>query len=476
MIAVCALGLGSVYVEWTETRARGEDRRDEIARKLDAEDPGWRAADICKARNAGLPREEQNAAARALVAAGQVPQAYKDWSKTRHDFGRGDPEPGVRLAGEDRSERIGVHSECSDALVAARSVRTLPPGGHPLTFREDNPLGTLLHETVRTREVAGLLDLDTTVLALTGRPDEAIESVHAILACGRALGDEPTLASQLVRIDIAGVAVRSAERVLGWAQPTRGLADLQTALAEELAVPRLSYGFRGERAMLFDTMDCIDRRQVPLDDVLGRTRGRPGGRVRFVLYRKHLPAQQAMIAELYTAALAADRLSGPDRRAAFDTIRVKTPTSGDDTELVRLLTPRFDTVVAREDRNRALLGCAIAALACERYRVKYGHWPESLAAIPKDILHEVPGDPFSGGPLHYQRTENGIVVSSTRPPQPAIFDPPQVKKENLWVPVEFRLFDLDSRGRQAPPSRAGHRPDPTGSPGSSAGRDRLTNP
>lgn len=449
-VLVAGFAVGAVYLDWRETRAAGEARRDEIVRKLDSEDPGWRGGDICAARNKALPPDERNAAVRVLVALAKLPPAYKDWSKHRYDFPLGDPEPGVLLADDDLCERTAVHAECTDALTAARSVRTLSPGGHALTFREDNPAGTLLPNTQEMRAGGALLDLDATVLAHTGRADEAIDAVHGILACGRALGDEPTLISQLLRIAVAGDAVRAAERVLSWSEPHHGLVELQSVLAEELAVPRLSHGIRGERAMLFQLVDCIDRRQVPLSELRQQVNGRPGNRVRFVLYRQHLPAQQAMIAELYTDALAADRLSGPVRWAAFDDVRAKVPTTGDDTELVRLLMPRFAQIVVREDRNRAFLGCAIAALACERYRLKFGRWPEALTAVPKEILPAVPTDPFSGGPLQYRKTENGVVLSTARPPQSSLVDLPYLPKENLWAAVEFRLFNPESRGRPAP--------------------------
>jgi hypothetical protein len=448
--AACALVVGAVYWDWKQTRERGEARRDEIVRRLDAEDPGWRSVDLCKARNRCLPPDERNGAAVAVRAVTKLPQEYGEWQKARLASPRSDPEPGVRLADDDLRERAGVHAKCADALALARSVRALSPGGNPLTFREDNPVGTLLPFTQEMRGAGQVLDLDATVLAHGGRADDALSSVHGILACGRALGDEPTLVSQLVRIAIDGDAVRATERVLGWGRPTRGLAELQAAFADEKDVPRLSYGFRGERAMLFTMVDCIDRRRVPLSDLRRYVNSLPGTRVEFILYRKHLPAQQAMITELFTDALAADRLSGPARLAAFDAIRSKVPAAGDETELVRLLQPSFSLIVLREERNRAELGCAVTALACDRYRIKFGRWPDTLAAIPKDILPAVPADPFTGDALHYRVGGGGAVISSSRPPQSFAFVPPWPQADkDLWAPVEFRLVDPARRDRPA---------------------------
>ena len=65
------LVFGGVIVEWNGTRSRGEARRDEAVRRLDAADPGWRAADLCAARNAALPPKDQNAADSGALAAAQ---------------------------------------------------------------------------------------------------------------------------------------------------------------------------------------------------------------------------------------------------------------------------------------------------------------------------------------------------------------------------------------------------------------------
>ena len=74
-----ALGVGGVYAEWKITRSRGEARRDEAVRKLDAEEPGWRAADLCAARNATLPPKDRNAAERAMQAVELAPMTFKEW-------------------------------------------------------------------------------------------------------------------------------------------------------------------------------------------------------------------------------------------------------------------------------------------------------------------------------------------------------------------------------------------------------------
>lgn len=447
LLSLCALTPGAVYLNWASTRERGEIARDEVVRRLDAEEPGWRVADLCRERNDRLPRDGEHAAARIVVAYNLLPQSYRDWQSKNYDLRRGARELGVIPPDGETRELLAALAQSDASLTAARSVRSLPPGGHVLIIQEDKPIGTSLWHVDQSRSVQRLLENDATARCLGGRPDDAIESVLAMLACARAIGDEPTLTSQLVRIAMTEDAVRTVERVLGWGQPTRGLGGLQAELLSERDVPRLTYGFRGERAIAYETVECIDRRQIPLRELRRSYTGLPGNRVEFVLYRKHLPAQQARLAESYTEALAAERKCGSERWDAYEAVRHAIPPVGEGTELVNCFMPRLTAVVVREDRLRALLSCAVVGLACERYRHSHGRWPERLEQIPKDILPIVPSDPFSGSPPLYRREADGIVVTSVRPPARLAADVADTPTENVRSAVEFWVLNPDRRGR-----------------------------
>jgi hypothetical protein len=458
-----ALVVGGVYAEWAITRARGEALRDAAVHKLDAEDPCWRAADLCAARNASIPPPEQNAAERALKAVALLPQSYMDW--TMAEKWRAELKPGVLPHDDDICEAFLVHEECGDALAVARSVRHLPRGGFKLVYKEPDPIGTLLDNTQKMREAGSLLDLDAIVLAYAGRADEAVGSCHAILNCGRGVGDEPTLISQLVRMALVTVAKNATERTLGWGESSTGLAELQAAFTEEMAVPRLTYGFRGERAMLFRLMENLDDGLIPLEDVAGGAGMQGGGslkgRLGLAVYRKHIPRQQAVLLDILGQLLAADKLTGPARKAAFDQVQV--PPLGFENILIGLLLPAWEKLFQAEDRTRALCATTAAALACERYRRTFGLWPESLDSIPKDILPEVPADPYTGRPLLYAATGDGVVVYATGPDG---VDDGGTNLDPRGAPgtdIGFRLLDPDQR-RQLPPPDPEPEPEPDGPP------------
>ena len=71
-------------------------------------------------------------------------------------------------------------------------------------------------------------------------------------------------------------------------------------------------------------------------------------------------------------------------------------------------------------------GIAVAGIACERYRLRTGRWPDSLGAIPADLLADVPADPTTGDGVTYRRAADGVsltIPSSETPPTFRLYDP-----------------------------------------------------
>jgi hypothetical protein len=450
LVLLVLLAAVGVYSTWSVIRSRGKEARDAAIAKLDAEDPNWRAADLCAVRNKTIPAADENSAERALQAVKLIPKSFDEW--TKQEKWRGELKPGVLPHDEDVCELAAVHMECGEALVVARSIRHLPRGGFKLEFDQSNPLNTSIENTQMMREAASLLDVDVIMLCYTGRADEAVESCHALLNTARSIGDEPTLISQLVRMALLAITRSAVERALGWGEPTAGLAELKAALAAELSEKRLTYGLRGERAMMFLLTEGIETGQVDLGGVAGSgPTGGLKGRAETTALRLHLPQQQATMLRLYSEMIAASELNGPERKAAFDAIQLPQGRRFADI-LINLLLPAIEKVAQAETRTQAQLGCAIAAIACERYRQRFGKWPESLATIPKDVLPKLPTDPYTGKRLLYKITADGPVVYTTGPDETddgaEVIDP----KGDKGMDVGFRLFHPDRR-RQVPPPK-----------------------
>ncbi|QDV89084.1 hypothetical protein RAS2_01450 [Phycisphaerae bacterium RAS2] len=54
----------------------------------------------------------------------------------------------------------------------------------------------------------------------------------------------------------------------------------------------------------------------------------------------------------------------------------------------------------------------VTAIACERYRLKHGKWPEKLDALVPDYFDAVPLDPFDEKPIRFARIPEGFKVWS----------------------------------------------------------------
>ena len=431
--------------------------REAVAR-LDAAEPGWRIADLNAGRDAKLPPPELNAATQALAALKLVPESFTAWADTL-TVDRA-PVTNYLPAGEDIELARLVHSESAEALAAIRKLRDLPAGGIPLVVPDDNALMAKLDKTQQLRKAAGLLTLDATVSAYDRHPAEALGMSRAIvnLASG-GVGDEPTLISQLVRMAVTGLAVESVEQTLAWNECPAGLAETQARLAAERDAPRLANGYRGERGVFVRFLETVDDGTLRADP----DGPPPGVRGPLAWYlRKGNPESRTRMIALFNELIASTELPDAERNAKALAIEAREKqrnrywdlVSG--THLVGLLRPAHVKLNEAENRTRAYLGCAVAGGACERFRMKTGRWPKTLAEIPADLLARVPTDPFTGEPLRYAARADGVTVYSvgrdgaddggTPPPTRSVVSSPGTDLTfRLWNPAARRAAPVATK-------------------------------
>jgi len=109
-----------------------------------------------------------------------------------------------------------------------------------------------------------------------------------------------------------------------------------------------------------------------------------------------------------------------------------------------LAVPAVGKVTQAEPRYRAKCFCTTAGIACERYRLKHGKWPEKLDdlaefGIPKGLL-----DPFDGQPLSYKLDVDGPIIYSID--SDGVDDGGEVLLRNGKPrDVGFRLWNVDRR-------------------------------
>jgi len=405
-IGLLLLAFAAVYADWKIARNRGQEMLDKEIAKVDAEDPDWRAADLCAKRNVTVPPVESNSGSRAMQAYDLIPKDYHSWK--RDCLKEATDSPGILADEKDLAQATARHRDVDKAILVARSIRALPQGKFSLTYKEPDLIGTSIEPTARVRQISALLDHDAFVLAHANEGNEALRTLQAMVYVGRAISDEPFLISQIIRVATTMIAYRATLRTLGLCEPTQGLVELQTAFAEELTVPRLTYGFRGERALFHHLLENFDDGSIySMDDP---SRNASNSRLQSAPFRRSIPKQQAIMLEYFGRLLAAEKLFGKERIEAFEAIRP--PIVGKDMPLVQLFLPAVDKMLVAENRVRAAISTTVIALACERFRLANGRFPKAMAEIPKSILPTVPYDPFTGDPLYFKTLDDGIVIYS----------------------------------------------------------------
>lgn len=424
------------------------DRLARVQAELDAADPGWRLEQLLAAREAACPPDNENLILLARDVDARTPREYTDWLGASDGWlhpTRVNHLPSVADADAARRTR----DLCREVIEAARKGRPGNRGGTRLQV-PPNPLDVRLDHNQPVRLTISLLELDAHVSAIDGDPDRAVAGILAACHTGRALGDEPTLITQLVRIACTAIARATAERVLAWGQPRAGLAELQAIFLAEAGEPLLTVGFRGERAMMNRLFENIESGRVT--DTTGIYRagtGAPEARLRAVglaAYREHLPEDYEYMMGVYARLIAISRTPEHEQRALFAAVPL--PPEDDRHLISRILLPAWDRIAEAHLRSKAHLRSAAAGVACERFRRAHGRWPKDLAELPKELLPAVPADPYTGEPIRFRRTENGVVIYSVGPDG-------QDDEGNLSPRSDpgtdhgFRLWDVPAR-RAAP--------------------------
>jgi hypothetical protein len=283
-------------------------------------------------------------------------------------------------------------------------------------------LETLLPDTQNTRIVVRVLNLDAMNRAEKEDCSSALDDCRAMLGCSAAIGEEPIMISQLVRIAIAGVAVATMERVLGQGEASEGsLAQLQERFAREGECPYGLIGLRGERASFFDITDKLARGVLPFSALSDNSRPTgpvattttPHGRAMFL-------SNQAIGLRLLNQAgeiakQPAERRGPMIVEWIAERERIRKDPIVFRHMLASLMTPAVEAFVNAEQRIKGQLGVGQVMIAMERFRIANGRWAESLSEIPASILASAPVDPFDGKPIKLKRVDDGWVVYCVGP-------------------------------------------------------------
>jgi hypothetical protein len=453
----------------------------EIVEETDRLDPNWRLADL-EAHRRDLP-DADNGMVQAMGALRLLPAPWPTWDyrapgetpeaekiRTALSASFQELQPPHQL---DDLQIQALRSELKRAVSSvaeARKLIDLPYGIQRLDWRPDF-YSTLLPNTQKIRELANVLSYDILLQAQDRDFSQALRSARALLNTGRALGDEPTLISQLVRMAIDTMTFQRIERILAQGEPSPAdLLAMQGAVAQEAAESLLYYGLRGERAGLDGFLEKVQRGELSFKNLsnlmaISRSVGAlAGGKYVTVPVQEKLEAfeliltvrsQRAEALRYMNRLVEAAKLPPDQQMAAFRELESMNPTAMP--LVIRLLGPAAFKVAQAGNRVRAQLRSTAVALAAERYRQARGRWPTKLDELVPRYLAAVPLDPFNGHPLNLGKQDQGIVVYSVGPD--GVDNGGVVNVANPYAPgsdLGFRLWDVKHRrGPALPPKSPG---------------------
>ena len=442
-------------------------RTEEIIARLDRDDPGWRLDEIEAGRKV-IP-DAGNSAIPLMAAARLLPPNWPQRVATKSPSGPGREEAdrGRVIASVLESDWTDNPSEeqitavraeldaLAPALTEARKVVDMPEGRYAVAYALD-PLSTLLPDEQNARNSARLLKLDSILRVHDGDIDGSIASCRGILNVGRSIGDEPFAITQLLRIAVETVSVRSIEHVLACGEPSEvSLASMQGALEVEESQPMLLPALRGERAILNDLYSRLASRE------LTKLGGDDLSPTLHWLYAEamHTYARGVVLEEMNgIIPIAKAPLSSQiELTRAWEPGYSKRASASFLDKYARLLLPAFTQNVESNVTSRARLRTAIIAVAAERYRRKHGQWPESVEQLSPWPLTRAQADPHTDEPTIWLRSDSTLLIYSTGPDlvdNSGRLD--QEVRADAGKPyyqdkdIGFRLHDSGSRHRQLP--------------------------
>jgi len=398
---------------WQVGRIGEQHLRFETA-KLDSEDPGWKLEAVMEARKKAEPPPAENAATAILAIADDLPDDWKRWRNSDDATKWWGGRPNNHFPHQDATDTAREHA--ADTLhvrTQAIKLRDKRAGAFPITIAAD-PFATLLPHMDKSRQVLSLLQYDAYLAVLDKNPNRGISAARGALAVSRAIGDEPFLVSQLVRIACATLAAQTAIQVLAWAEPTEGLAELQAELLAEAEVPFFLIGMRGERAVIDRTFRGLtDGATSPESWFRLMDVGNPGPEhyAAFRAYRPLIPGDHAKALELSSRYVEAAKLPHHEQLAALKAVPIpKGPPDEFRYIMTRMLLPACEKVAEAGLRARAELLAAATCVAAERFRLKNGRWPKDPAELVPAFLPAVPLNPFDGKVIAYRALPDRVAV------------------------------------------------------------------
>ena len=436
VIVLAVFGLPSAafyfYISW-----QGDRELCAVLEELDANETPWRWDDLLAARAPVAAADD----VRALVlnVRSQIPAGFA----TKVNISR-ELRPNLLLWPEEAELYSKEITPLDAVLQEARKVARMPKGRLQVPWGKDL-LGANLDDVQKAREFISLLHIDAVRQAHHGDLETAMENCLAMQRLSQALQDELGIISHLVRIAFQAIALANLERVLGHGQPPlEQLERLQQAWEGFDREQALVNALRGERAYSHWLFEALTDGRVGFSDAMAWTgKTNPWQQFIDIYLRTSLKQSHAWTLRHWSAALKSLELPEPERAARhrqLDDEARQAPGAA------KFLMPAWVKIFDAHQRTETRTRCAIAALACERFRRTNERWPQSLAELCPKFLAKVPVDPCSGASLQFRPTQDGIVVHSVGPSgqlRGTYYD--EASPDARHLSYEFRVWNVNQR-------------------------------
>jgi hypothetical protein len=453
LLAVAGLGIVYYYLGVTSDF----DLQQALAEAEQA-DPGWRILEL-EAKRREIS-DQENSGLNLIAAQAKLPPRITPATATQTQ-----EQEALRLLRQsaheleapvllDKRQADALHKELqrnAGTLAEIAKIKRKSHGRYPITYTRDF-IGTRLPHTQDTRNLANLLADEALVLADDRNLDGALMDCRCIIHAERAIGDEPTLISMLVRIAIHQMAVKQIERVLAQGEPSAAsLADLQQLLEEEAAEPLFLIGARGERGGMDGLLEALQTGAVKTPWPYVQAMAAPGQSpsvlqgVRLKFAPASLKADRAALLSFNNRIVELAKLPVEEQWQRLEELHLDPKRLP---YVARLLTQDWSKLLLKFHRDQAALRCGILLLAVERYRRDHHGWPSRLDDLVPAYLARVPLDPFDGQPVRLSRFDNGVALYSMVRDGQGNLSPDPAKPGTAWG---YRLWDISKRRQPSRP-------------------------
>lgn len=285
------------------------------------------------------------------------------------------------------------------------------PKGSIVWIEQDDLLRMPIYHVQNLQSLCELLNWDTRLSLIEGNSRRALANLRAMINMSRCFMGMPAII-HLVRIAGRNRYCLALQDILNHCElDEETLASLNDELILELKYDPLLAMARGERAMMSEVFDRLNSGRIQNYQLSEENRPEMG--LPFWFWWYYQPKLDADHAYFLRTMNKLHQLSRSPESIQFqqrDSVSVDFDPA---THFIAclLFSPSVTKWILASLHDKALIRSALAAIACEQYRLREGEWPTSLREAI-EYLPNIPNDPYIDKPIKFSRSNDGVVIYS----------------------------------------------------------------